>query len=164
MISTSRKSGQQLQNSLRYTLEACNLGQKTASSRVMKTESIHKYRAFPAVDLPDREWPDQSITSAPVWASVDLRDGNQALPVPMSIEEKLEFFQLLCRIGFKQIEIGFPSASETDYNFVRELILNNHIPSDVTVQVLTQSRKLLIDKTIESLKGCHKAIILRSCI
>ena len=115
MISTSRKSERQLKNSVRYTLEACNFTQKPASNRVMKTESIHKYRAFPAVDLPDRKWPDQTITSAPVWASVDLRDGNQALPVPMSIEEKLEFFQLLCRIGFKQIEIGFPSAADTDF-------------------------------------------------
>ena len=159
MISTSRKSGQQLQNSLRYTLEACNLGQKTASSRVMKTESIHKYRAFPAVDLPDREWPDQSITSAPVWASVDLRDGNQALPVPMSIEEKLEFFQLLCRIGFKQIEIGFPSAADTEFNFCRHLIDNDLIPEDVTIQLLVQTREHLIRRSFEAIKGAKQVIV-----
>jgi len=159
MISTSRKSGQQLQNSLRYTLEACNLGQKTASSRVMKTESIHKYRAFPAVDLPDREWPDQSITSAPVWASVDLRDGNQALPVPMSIEEKLEFFQLLCRIGFKQIEIGFPSAADTEFNFCRHLIDNDLIPEDVTIQLLVQPRGHLIRRSFEAIKGAKQVIV-----
>ena len=107
----------------------------------MKSESIHKYRAFPAVDLPDREWPDQTITSAPVWASVDLRDGNQALPVPMSIEEKREFFQLLCRIGFKQIEIGFPSAADTEFNFCRHLIENDLIPDDVTIQLLVSDSR-----------------------
>jgi len=125
----------------------------------MKTESIHKYRAFPAVDLPDREWPDQSITSAPVWASVDLRDGNQALPVPMSIEEKLEFFQLLCRIGFKQIEIGFPSAADTEFNFCRHLIDNDLIPEDVTIQLLVQTREHLIRRSFEAIKGAKQVIV-----
>ena len=159
MISTSRKSERQLKNRVRYTLEACNFTQKTASNPVMKSESIHKYRAFPAVDLPDREWPDQTITSAPVWASVDLRDGNQALPVPMSIEEKLEFFQLLCRIGFKQIEIGFPSAADTEFNFCRHLIENDLIPDDVTIQLLVQTREHLIRRSFEAIKGAKRVIV-----
>ena len=96
--------------------------------RVMKPESIRKYRAFPTVDLPDRQWPGRTIDRAPVWASVDLRDGNQALPVPMSIEEKLEFFKLLCDVGFKEIEIGFPSAADTEFNFCRKLIEEDLIP------------------------------------
>ncbi len=125
----------------------------------MKTESIHKYRAFPAVDLPDREWPSRSITNAPVWASVDLRDGNQALPVPMSIEEKLEFFQLLCRIGFKQIEIGFPSAADTEFNFCRHLIDNDLIPEDVTIQLLVQTREHLIRRSFEAIKGAKQVIV-----
>ena len=125
----------------------------------MKSESIHKYRAFPAVDLPDRKWPDQTISSAPVWASVDLRDGNQALPVPMSIEEKLEFFQLLCRIGFKQIEIGFPSAADTEFNFCRHLIENDLIPDDVTIQLLVQTREHLIRRSFEAIKGAKRVIV-----
>ena len=83
----------------------------------MKPESIQKYRPFPAVDLPDRTWPDQTITKAPIWASVDLRDGNQALPIPMSVEEKMRLFDELVRIGFKEIEVGFPSAADTEFNF-----------------------------------------------
>ena len=140
-------------------LEACNFIKKTASSRVMKTESIHKYRPFPAVDLPDRKWPEQTITEAPVWASVDLRDGNQALPVPMSIEEKLEFFQLLCRIGFKQIEIGFPSAADTEFNFCRHLIENDLIPDDVTIQLLVQTREHLIRRSFEAIQGAKRVIV-----
>src|SRR6056297_3109256 len=107
----------------------------------MKPESIRKYRPFPAVELPDRQWPDRTITQAPIWCSVDLRDGNQALPIPMSVEEKLRLFDELVRIGFKQIEIGFPSAAATEFNFLRELIDGNRIPDDVTVQVLVQARK-----------------------
>lgn len=125
----------------------------------MKPESIQKYRPFPAVDLPDRKWPDQTITTAPVWASVDLRDGNQALPVPMSIEEKLEFFQLLCRIGFKQIEIGFPSAADTEFNFCRHLIENDLIPDDVTIQLLVQTREHLIRRSFEAIRGAKRVIV-----
>ena len=121
--------------------------------------NYNKYNPYPPINIPNRQWPNKTISKAPTWCSVDLRDGNQALVEPMDASRKMKMFKQLIQMGFKEIEIGFPSASETDYNFVRELILNNHIPSDVTVQVLTQSRKVLIDKTIESLKGCHKAII-----
>jgi len=125
----------------------------------MKPESIKKYRPFQPVDLPDRQWPDRTITSAPVWASVDLRDGNQALPIPMTVEEKLRMFGLLVDIGFKQIEIGFPSAADTEFNFLRALIEENRIPEDVTVQVLVQAREHLIRRTFESLKGVNRAIV-----
>ena len=125
----------------------------------MKPESIQKYRAFPAVDLPDRQWPDRVITHPPTWCSVDLRDGNQALPQPMSVEEKLEFFDLLCRIGFKQIEIGFPSAADTEFNFCRRLIEENRIPEDVTIQILVQTREHLIRRSFEAIDGAKKAIV-----
>ena len=125
----------------------------------MKTESIHKYRAFPAVDLPDRQWPSRTITHAPIWTSVDLRDGNQALPVPMSIEEKLEFFQLLCRVGFKEIEIGFPSAADTEFNFCRRLIEDDLIPDDVTIQLLVQTREHLIRRSFDAIKGAKRVIV-----
>ena len=118
-----------------------------------------KYSAYPPVKNLDRTWPNKTITSAPIWCSVDLRDGNQALIEPMDSVRKMRMFKHLVKIGFKEIEIGFPSASETDFNFVRELITDNHIPQDVTVQVLTQSRKPLIEKTVESLKDCKNAII-----
>ncbi len=125
----------------------------------MKTESIQKYRPFPVVDLPDRQWPSRAITQAPVWTSVDLRDGNQALPVPMSIEEKLEFFQLLCRVGFKEIEIGFPSAADTEFNFCRRLIDDNLIPEDVTIQLLVQTREHLIRRSFDAIKGARRVIV-----
>ncbi len=118
-----------------------------------------KYSAYPPVKNLDRTWPNKTITMAPIWCSVDLRDGNQALIEPMDSIRKMRMFKHLVKIGFKEIEIGFPSASETDFNFVRELITDDHIPEDVTVQVLTQSRKPLIEKTIESLKNCKNAII-----
>lgn len=125
----------------------------------MKPESIQKYRPFPAVDLPDRQWPDRTITHAPIWCSVDLRDGNQALPIPMSVEEKLRLFDELVRIGFKQIEVGFPSAADTEFNFLRALVDQNRIPDDVTIQVLVQAREHLIRRTFESLAGVKKAIV-----
>ncbi|MBL9151482.1 MAG: 2-isopropylmalate synthase [Verrucomicrobiales bacterium] len=125
----------------------------------MKPESIRKYRPFPPVDLPDRQWPGRTLTQTPIWCSVDLRDGNQALPVPMSVEEKLELFDLLVRIGFKQIEVGFPSASDTEFTFLRTLVEQDRIPDDVTVQVLVQAREHLIRRTFESLAGVHHAIV-----
>ena len=125
----------------------------------MKTSSTNKYKPFTGVSLPDREWPDKTITKAPIWASVDLRDGNQSLPVPMSIEEKLEYFDLLVKIGFKQIEVGFPSASDTEFNFLRRLVKENRIPDDVTVQVLVQAREHLIRRTFEALDGAKCAIV-----
>ena len=118
-----------------------------------------KYSPFPPIDVPNRTWPNNIIDKAPIWCSVDLRDGNQALVEPMDSIRKMRMFKQLIEMGFKEIEVGFPSASETDFNFVRDLIVNNIIPSDVTIQVLTQSRKPLIERTIESLDGCRNAII-----
>lgn len=118
-----------------------------------------KYRPFETVRLPDRRWPDARIEEAPRWCSVDLRDGNQALAIPMNVAEKHELFQTLCRIGFKEIEIGFPSASDTEFAFTRELIEQQLIPEDVSVQVLVQAREHLIRRTIDSLKGAHRAIV-----
>lgn len=125
----------------------------------MQPSSLSKYRPFPPVSLPDRTWPDQTLTHAPLWCSVDLRDGNQALPQPMSIEEKLEFFDLLVRVGFKQIEVGFPSAADTEFNFLRRLIDENRIPEDVTIQVLVQTREPLIRRTFEAIAGAKRAIV-----
>ncbi|NNE92620.1 MAG: 2-isopropylmalate synthase [Verrucomicrobiales bacterium] len=125
----------------------------------MNLESIQKYRPFPSVELPDRQWPDRRITEAPIWCTVDLRDGNQALPIPMSVDEKLEMFDLLVRIGFKQIEVGFPSAADTEFNFLRALVEQDRIPDDVQVQVLVQAREALIRRTFESLEGVKNAIV-----
>ncbi|HUR43686.1 MAG TPA: 2-isopropylmalate synthase, partial [Aestuariivirga sp.] len=108
-----------------------------------------KYRPFPPVNLPDRQWPNRTITSAPVWCSVDLRDGNQSLIEPMGHDRKMRMFNALLAMGFKEIEVGFPSASQTDFDFVRFLIENRKIPSDVTIQVLTQAREELIRRTFE---------------
>ncbi|MBC8532033.1 2-isopropylmalate synthase [Gehongia tenuis] len=118
-----------------------------------------RYRPYPAVDLPDRTWPSQRIKEAPIWCSVDLRDGNQALETPMDLEQKLDFFQFLVSLGFKQIEIGFPAASETEFAFTRALIEGNLIPDDVIIQVLTQSRPHIITRTFEALEGARKAIV-----
>jgi Isopropylmalate/homocitrate/citramalate synthases len=109
---------------------------------------IDKYSAFKPIDLANRKWPNNILKESPVWCSVDLRDGNQALIEPMGSERKDRMFALLCKLGFKEIEIGFPSASQTDYDFVRDLIENKKIPSDVNIQVLTQSREDLIKKTL----------------
>ena len=118
-----------------------------------------KYRPFQPIPMSQRSWPDKLITKAPMWCSVDLRDGNQALEIPMSLEQKIEFFEHLVAIGFKEIEIGFPAASETEYLFTRTLIEQNLIPKDVTIQVLTQSRDQIIKRTFESLQGVHRAIV-----
>ena len=122
-------------------------------------ENYKKYSPYPPVKIQNRQWPSSIIEKAPIWCSVDLRDGNQALVEPMDSIRKIRMFKQLVAMGFKEIEVGFPSASETDFNFVRELITNNQIPSDVTIQVLTQSRKPLIERTIESLDGCKNGII-----
>ena len=118
-----------------------------------------KYKPFPQVKLTDRQWPGKTIDKAPIWMSTDLRDGNQALFEPMNQQKKMEMFETLCRIGFKEIEIAFPSASETEFNFVRGLIEGGHIPDDVTIEVLTQAREHLIRRTFESLRGARRAII-----
>lgn len=125
----------------------------------MSTMPANKYRPFPAIDLPDRTWPSRVIQRAPTWCSVDLRDGNQALVEPMGHERKRRMFELLVRLGFKQIEVGFPSASQTDYDFLRWLIEGNHIPGDVTIQVLTQAREHLIQRTFEALRGARRAVV-----
>jgi len=120
---------------------------------------VNKYKAFEPIDLKNRQWPSKVIDKAPSWCSVDLRDGNQALIEPMGAERKDRMFALLCKLGFKEIEVGFPSASQTDFDFVRSLIEDKKIPSDVNIQVLTQSRNELIERTFESLKGIPKAIV-----
>jgi 2-isopropylmalate synthase len=125
----------------------------------MQRGIISKYQPLPPIDLPDRQWPSHTITTAPTWCSVDLRDGNQALPTPMSVAEKLKMFKLLTSIGFKEIEIGFPASSQIEFDFTRRLIEENLIPDDVTVQVLVQAKEDLIGRTFESLRGAKKAIV-----
>src|ERR1700722_15940067 len=118
-----------------------------------------KYRATVPVELSDRTWPDRRLTRAPRWCSVDLRDGNQALIDPMDLERKNVMFDHLVKMGFKEIEVGFPSASQPDFDFVRELIETDQIPDDVTIQVLTQAREHLIRRTFEALRGAKRAIV-----
>lgn len=125
----------------------------------MLKDPSQKYRPFTPIQLPDRTWPDKIIDKAPIWLSTDLRDGNQSLIEPMDAEKKMRFFKCLVQVGLKEIEVGFPSASQTDFDFVRELIEGGHIPDDVTIQVLTQARDDLIERTFESLKGAKKAIV-----
>ncbi len=124
----------------------------------MQSPPVTKYVPFPPVTLPDRQWPNRTLTHTPVWCSVDLRDGNQALAQPMSVEEKLEFFGLLVKIGFKEIEIGFPSASQIEFDFCRRLIEGNRIPADVTIQILCQCREDLITRSLEALRGAKNVI------
>ncbi len=119
----------------------------------------NKYTATPRVNLPDRLWPNRGLIAAPVWLSTDLRDGNQALFEPMNVAQKMQLFKLLCAIGFKEIEVAFPSASQTEFDFVRELIEGGHIPDDVTISVLTQARSSLIARTMASLRGARRAIV-----
>ena len=125
----------------------------------MLTNPAAKYRPFPAIALENRQWPSKTITRPPIWMSTDLRDGNQALIEPMSPEKKLRFFQMLVKIGLKEIEVGFPSASQTDFDFVRMLVEDNHIPDDVSIIVLTQARDELIRRTVESAVGAKRAIV-----
>ncbi|TBU71753.1 2-isopropylmalate synthase [Phytopseudomonas daroniae] len=125
----------------------------------MLKDPSQKYRPFTQIQIPDRTWPDKIIDQAPIWLSTDLRDGNQSLIEPMDAEKKMRFFKCLVDVGLKEIEVGFPSASQTDFDFVRELIEGGHIPDDVTIQVLTQARDDLIERTFESLKGAKKAIV-----
>src|SRR5438445_4292177 len=125
----------------------------------MLKDPSQKYRPFAPVQLPDRQWPSRTLTGAPIWCSVDLRDGNQALAIPMNVSQKLEMFQTLVNCGFKEIEVGFPSASNTEFTFNRRLIEENRAPDDVWLQVLVQAREDLIERTVESLVGAKKAII-----
>ena len=125
----------------------------------MKRMPVWKYRPFPTIDLPDRRWPERALSAPPIWCSVDLRDGNQALVEPMGRERKLRLWEQLLRIGFQEIEVGFPSASQTEFDFVRALIEEQRVPDDVTIQVLTQARADLIDRTVESLHGARRVIV-----
>ena len=120
---------------------------------------VHRYSSFIPVDLPDRTWPNKKITVSPKWCSVDLRDGNQALIDPMDTPRKLAMFKLLVAMGYKEIEVGFPSASQTDFDFVRKIIDEDLIPDDVIIQVLTQAREPLIRRTYEAIKGSKQAIV-----
>ncbi|MEA3111289.1 MAG: 2-isopropylmalate synthase [Caballeronia sp.] len=126
---------------------------------MMMRNPSEKYRPFPQVNLNGRRWPTRTIERAPIWMSTDLRDGNQALIDPMSIDAKLEFFEMLVSVGFKEIEVGFPSASQTDFDFVRKLIVENRIPADVTIEVLVQSRRELIERTFEAVEGAPRVIV-----
>ncbi|MEZ4711951.1 MAG: 2-isopropylmalate synthase [Caldilineaceae bacterium] len=139
-------------------------GHKPASWRTqrrfgMQKGQITKYRPFPQIELPDRQWPTRTIDRAPIWCSVDLRDGNQALAIPMSVEQKVEMFRLLVELGFKEIEVGFPAASQIEFDFLRRLVEDELIPADVTVQVLVQARDHLIRRTFEALQGVQRAIV-----
>lgn len=125
----------------------------------MLSQPATKYQPFPAIPLTDRQWPDRRITHAPIWMSTDLRDGNQSLFEPMNADRKMRLFRMLCQIGFKEIEVGFPSGSQTDFDFVRQLIEGGHIPDDVTIEVLTQAREDLIVRTFAALKGARRAIV-----
>ena len=125
----------------------------------MFSSPLVKYRPYPPIHLPDRKWPNQTLTRAPIWCSVDLRDGNQALAVPMNVSQKLELFEALVKCGFKEIEVGFPSASNTEFAFNRHLIEDGYIPDDVTIQCLVQAREDLIEKTVQSLIGAKRVII-----
>ena len=118
-----------------------------------------KYRPFPQINLPDRQWPSQTITKAPRWLSTDMRDGNQALIDPMDAEKKTRFFDLLLKVGLKEVEVGFPSAGATEFDFISGLVTSGRIPDDVTIQVLTQSREDLIRTSFESLRGARTEII-----
>ena len=134
-----------------------NFTEENANS--MLKNPATKYQRFHPVELPGRQWPNRTLSHAPIWCSVDLRDGNQALAVPMNVSQKLELFQALVNCGFKEIEVGFPSASNTEFAFNRLLIEKNHVPDDVTIQVLVQAREDLIERTVESLVGSKRAII-----
>lgn len=125
----------------------------------MLKDSSKKYRPFPPIELTNRQWPSRTLSRAPIWCSVDLRDGNQALAVPMNVSQKLELFQALVKCGFKQIEVGFPSASNTEFTFNRRLIEEQRAPADVWLQVLVQAREDLIERTFQSLVGAKRTII-----
>ena len=125
----------------------------------MLSDPSVKYRPFPQVDLPDRQWPSRTITKPPRWLSTDMRDGNQALIDPMDAEKKQRFFDLLVKVGIKEIEVGFPSAGATEFDFISGLVRSGRVPDDVTIQVLTQSRRDLIETSFQSLRGARRAIV-----
>ena len=126
---------------------------------IMLRDPSTKYRPFPTIPLPDRQWPNRTLTKAPRWLSTDRRDGTQALIAPMDAEKKTRMFDLLIKVGLKEIEVGFPSAGATEFDFISGLIRDDRIPEDVTIQVLTQSRRDLIERSFESLDGARSAIV-----
>lgn len=156
---TALESGKGAQDNTELAKQILTLSQKWSRQSGMQKGAITKYRSFPQIDLPNRQWPLRIIDAAPIWCSVDLRDGNQALAIPMGVAEKMKMFQLLVDIGFKEIEVGFPSASQIEFDFLRRLVDENMIPDDVTVQVLVQAREALIRRTFESLQGTKNAIL-----
>ena len=123
------------------------------------TLNLSKYRPIHPIELSDRTWPSKRLDMAPIWCSVDLRDGNQALVNPMNLQQKIDFFNYLVEVGFKHIEVGFPSASDIEFKFVRHIIENNLIPSDVSIQVLTQAREHLVEKTMNAIEGANSVIV-----
>ncbi len=136
-----------------------NISKNTVTKKTIVKMPFEKYKPFPTLDLKNRQWPSQTIKKAPIWCSVDLRDGNQALIEPMGADRKHRMFKMLVDMGYKQIEVGFPSASQTDFDFLRDLIEGNLIPDDVSIQVLTQARSHLIERTYEAIKGAKRAIV-----
>ena len=122
-------------------------------------KNVERYQRVPVMHYPEREWPNKEIQGAPIWVSVDLRDGNQALVDPMVVSEKLELWNLLMKLGFKEVEVGFPAASQIEFDFIRKLIEEDLIPEDVRIQVLSQCRKEQIDRTFECIEGCRQAIV-----
>ena len=121
-------------------------------------KNVERYKRNPVLHYPERQWPNKEIEKAPIWCSVDLRDGNQALIEPMNVDEKMEMFELLLKLGFKEIEIGFPAASQIEFDFLRKLVAENKIPDDVKVQVLCQCRQELIDRTFEAIQGIKNVV------
>ena len=131
---------------------------KHSTGRAQGAMPFHKYRAFAPIDLPDRQWPSRVLDAAPRWCSVDLRDGNQALIDPMNVDEKLRLWDLLLEVGFAEIEVGFPAASQPDFDFIRRIIDEDRIPEGVSIQVLCQAREELIERTVEALQGAPSVI------
>ena len=152
-----KTAGSQPQNHIRGFWGA--VGAKKRSDMEVQMLNYNRYQRNPVVHFPERTWPDKEIQGAPIWCSVDLRDGNQALIDPMQVHEKIEMFQLLVRLGFKEIEIGFPAASQIEYDFLRQLVDRRLIPDDVRVQVLSQCRKEQIERTFEAIEGCKQAVV-----
>ena len=134
------------------------MSSQPTSGRAKAAMPFDKYRPFQAIDLPDRQWPGKILTQAPRWCSVDLRDGNQALIDPMSVDEKMRLWDLLLEIGFAEIEVGFPAASQPDFDFIRRIIDEDRIPADVHIQILCQARKELIERSVEALEGAPNVI------
>ena len=151
-------SGNPAQACLAGTDRVNTMSSQPTSGRAAGAMPFDKYNAFKAIELPDRQWPSKVLTQAPRWCSVDLRDGNQALIDPMSVDEKMRLWDLLLEIGFAEIEVGFPAASQPDFDFIRRIIDEDRIPDDVHIQILCQARKELIERSVEALEGAPNVI------